>query len=120
VRKSENCKFGFFFVSAGLKVTQMYFAGFQKGASPENAHQIVIAEVRDDPLTTRKVAYALDPFVVQLLDEQQLENLCRIAVSQFLTKLPVDNFLCHALPLDLATQPWNGIVQPVDLTADCG
>ncbi|MHA4866091.1 hypothetical protein ACXZ1M_00140 [Duganella sp. PWIR1] len=116
LQKSEVVKFGFLFIGDSRRSSTLYFAGFQPGATKSNAHQVVIAEVLDAVSANRKVAYAVDQSSVGRLDEHELENLCRIAVGQFLQKLPSDNFMCLALPLNLAGQRWAGTFQPIQLS----
>lgn len=111
MRQSDIFKFGFFFISTTSKSNALYFAGFQSGS---DAHQIVIGEVIDAARTFRKVSYAIDPRNITSLEDSAIENLCRIAVSQFLSKIAHGKTL-DSQPLDLSGSPWNGTVQQVRL-----
>jgi hypothetical protein len=110
VEKTDILKFGFFFLSNGARSSQLYFAGFQYGQTEFNAHQIIIAEVLETPDRVRKVAYCVDPHTLAEADTQELDKLCRTAVSQFLSKLPMDNFRAKVLHLDMSNSPWTGEV----------
>lgn len=110
IKKTDILKFGFFFLSNGAKSSQLYFAGFQYGQTESNAHQIIIAEVLEASNPVRKVAYWVDPHTLASADTQELHKLCRTAVSQFLGKLPIDNYLAAVLPLEMSNSPWTGEV----------
>jgi hypothetical protein len=110
IENTDILKFGFFFLSNGARSSQLYFAGFQYGQTEANAHQIIIAEVLGAPDRVRKVAYCVDPHALASTDAQELDKLCRTAVSQFLGKLPIDNFHAAVLPLEMSNSPWAGEV----------
>jgi len=111
--KYDWLKFGFFFTSENTRSSLLYFACFQRGRSKHNAHQIIIAEVLEAQNEIRKIAYVVSPDIVTSHTDQDLEKLCRIAVTQFLNKLPSDNFLVKALPLDVSQKPWDGGVHAI-------
>lgn len=106
--------FSFFFVTKNNRQgSELYFVCFQEAITSDKAHQIIIADSGSDHQRHRKVAYVLNPSTVEKLDEENLEKLCRIAVAQFLSKLPLDNFLAQVLPLDLPGRTWAGPTIPV-------
>lgn len=111
---NQDWLLGFFFIlSDAKKEAELYFACFQEGLTVGNAHQIVIARASDQSSEYRKVAYIIDPADIDSLDDLTLERFCRIAVGQFLSKLPLDNFLAQVLPLDLKLSPWPGTIAPM-------
>jgi hypothetical protein len=110
IEKTDILKFGFFFLGSGARSSQLYFAGFQYGRTGSNAHQIIIAEVLETANRIRKVAYCVDPRALTRADTHELDKLCRTAVSQFLGKLPMDNFHAAVLPLEMSNSPWTGEV----------
>lgn len=110
--KYDWLKFGFFFTDPSPKLS-LYLACFQRGRSFRNAHQVIIAEVLKTGDKTRKVAYMVNSELVMSHAEHELENFCRIAVTQFLGKLPSDNFYVGILALDMSQAPWSGAVHAV-------
>lgn len=113
----QDWLFSFFFITNKiLKGAELYFVCFQEAIAPDKAHQIIIADCKIDNVRHRKVAYILGASSVEKFDNANLEKLCRIAVDQFLSKLPLDNFLAQVLPLKLPGSNWSGQIIPVDST----
>jgi hypothetical protein len=109
---------GFFFIATDdFKAPELYFVCLQNGCTAEQASQIVIAGTSNQGARFPKVAYIVSPSSLESTNEASLERLCRIAVAQFLSKLPMDNFLAQVLSLDLAVTPWCGEILPLT-TAD--
>jgi hypothetical protein len=106
--KTDNLRFGFFFTASSVWTSELYFVGFQCGLMKSNAHQVIIADVRHSTHPGRKAVYVIDPYVLGQLNDAQLENLCRLAVSQFLDKFVAGNFNTCLLPLELSGTPWEG------------
>lgn len=104
---------GFFFTASNAAESHLYFAGFQQRVSYELAHEIIIAEVEEYRQKSRQVAYVVDPGEIPSLDNEARENLCRIAVRQFLSKLAIDNFPPCVLRLELTLEPWGGQILTV-------
>ena len=98
---SAQRKLGFFFTASNSTSSRLYFARFQQRMSYELAHQIIIAEVEESRRKNRQVAYVVNPDEVSGLDNESRENLCRIAVGQFLDKLALDGFPPCVLRLEL-------------------
>ncbi|WP_353405459.1 hypothetical protein [Duganella hordei] len=110
---SAQRKLGFFFTASNAAESHLYFAGFQQRVSYELAHEIIIAEVEEYRQKSRQVAYVVDPGEIPSLDNETRENLCRIAVRQFLSKLAIDNFPPCVLRLELTLEPWGGQILTV-------
>lgn len=107
---STHRKLGFFFTVVNSAESRLYFAGFRQKISHTFGHEIIIVEVEEARQKDRHVTYVVDPGEIPRLDNEIREILCRIAVSQFLAKLATGNFPSCAQRLELACEPWDGLI----------